>query len=109
WSARWDRPDFLLPLSGEDVLADGSGRFLSAPWVLAAGQGAAGGWVIMRHFGAAIYATGAVSLFTDGMAVVCRDAGARNPTGAVRRTGDGRPFYLCAVTWGVDPRNLGCV
>ena len=33
--------------------------------------------------------------------------GAGNPTGAVRRTGDGRPFYVRAVTWVTHPRNLG--
>ena len=52
--ARRERPDFVLPLSGEAVLANGFGRFLSAPRVLAAGEGAAGGWVDPGPFGAGL-------------------------------------------------------
>ena len=53
-----ERLDFLLPLSGEAVLADGSGGFLSAPRALAAGEGAAGGRVAGGHFGAVCLCSG---------------------------------------------------
>ena len=49
----------------------------------------------------------AISLFVDRVAVVLRDTGARHRTGAVRRTGDGRPFHLCAVAGGADTGHLG--
>ena len=76
------RADFVLPLSGEVVLANGSGRFLSAPRVLAAGEGAAGGWVDPGHFGACVWCSGGESVFAGGLAVVCRDAGAGDRIGA---------------------------
>src|SRR5208282_3998908 len=84
--AQRERPDFVLPLSGEAVLADGSGRFLSAPRVLAAGAGAAGGWVDPGHYSASFCEAWAVSVFADGVAVVLWDAGARDRTGASGRT-----------------------
>ena len=109
-SARWrERPDFLLPPPGEAVLANGTGGLLSAPRVLAAGEGAAGGGRDPGPFGAALGAAAAVSLFADGVAVVCRDAGARDRTGADGRTGDGGSAYLSAVPWGADSGDLGRV
>ena len=39
----------------------------------------------------------------------CRDAGARDRTGASGRTGDGGPLHLYAVAWGADPGGLGRV
>ena len=43
--ARRERADFVWPLSGEAVLADGSGGYLSSPRSMAAGEGGAGGRV----------------------------------------------------------------
>src|SRR5437899_2603408 len=92
------RLDFVLPLPGQAVLAIESDRFLSAPRALAAGEGAAGGRVDLRPFDALCGAAAALSLFADGVAVVCRNALACDWAGAVRRTGHGRSFHLCAIT-----------
>ena len=104
-----ERADFLWPLSGEAVLAHGSGGFLSAPRAMAAGEGAAGGWVDPGHFGAGLGAAAAASLFAGGVAVVLRDAGAREPGGPDRRPRDGGSVDLPSVAWGADPRRLGRV
>ena len=54
-------------------------------------------------------AAAAVSLFAGGLAVVCRDAGAGDWTGAGGRTGDGGSLYLSSVAGGADPGGLGRV
>ena len=105
--AHRERPDFVLPLSGEAVLADGSGGLLSAPRAMAAGEGDAGGWVDPGHFGAVLGAAAALSLFAGGVAVVCRDAGARDRVGASGRPGDGGSVYLSSIAWSAGPRRLG--
>ena len=47
--------------------------------------------------------------YADGMAVVCRDAGAGDRFGAGGRTGDGGPLYLYSVAGDVDFDHLGRV
>ena len=67
------------------------------------------GGLIAGHFGAGLCAAAAVSLFADGVAVVCRDAGAGDRAGAGGRTGDGGSVYLSSVAGGADPGGLGRV
>ena len=73
------------------------------------GQVAAGGRVAPGHYGAVYCGAGAISVFADGLAVVCRDAGASDWVGASGRSGDGGPVHLYSIAWGADPGNLGWV
>src|SRR5208283_5843572 len=68
------RSGFVWLVSGEAVLARGSVTVLSAPRVLAAGEGGTGGWVDPGSFGAGWGGLAAASLFAGGMVVVLRDA-----------------------------------
>ena len=74
--------------------------YLSAPRAMADGGGAGGGWADAGHFGAAVCAAAAISLLADGVAVVCRDAGARHRAGAIGRRRRWPTVLLMCRRWG---------
>ena len=59
--------------------------------------------------GAVHRGTAALSIYADGLVVVCGDTGAGDWVGASERSSDGGSVHLYSVTWGVDSGNLGCV
>ena len=93
----------------EAVLAGETGGVLSAPRLLAARGGAVGGRVVGGNNGAGFYAAPAISIFADGLVVVCGDAGAGDWVGAGGRTGDGGSVCLYSVAGGGDYCHLGSV
>ena len=56
-----------------------------------------------------VYAETALSVYVDGVAVVCRDSGAGNWFGSGRRTSDGGSVQLSSVSRIFHSGNLGCV
>ena len=99
--------DIILPIFGEAVLASGPVGILSASRVLADGRGVAGGGVAPGHDGAMYHGAAALSVYADGLVVVCGDIGAGDWVSAGGRSGDGGPFYLHSITWGAGHGGVG--
>ena len=99
--------DFVWPLSGEAVLARGSGGFLSASRTLAAGQVF---WRLESILGISVLVwvwRRRASVFADRVPVVFGHAGPGDWAGASRRTGDGGSLYLFSIAGSAGPRSLG--
>jgi len=104
----WERPWFPTAAIWEGCSGQRIWRFIIRIPVIGRWRRCCCGVVLMRHFDASVYEAAAPSLLAGGVAVVYRNAGAGDRSGASGRTGDGGSLHLfpsvgmfILTVWGV--------
>ncbi len=105
--ARRERPDLVLPLSGEAVLANGSGGFLSAPGHWPLEQVLLAGGLIVGITVLVFLQRRRYPFLLMGWLWFCGTLVPVIGLVQVGRTGDGGSIYLYSIAGGAGPGSLG--